>query len=141
MISDDLYQLAVSVVQQHSNASVSHLQRKLHWGFNRTARAIERMELECIVGPMTDSGRRLVLPVQLHELWKENQLLRSQLAKFEKQEDSEILDNEVSQLENALIDRYAMSNDEAEQLEILIAKSMRLGELYALRDTKKLNKD
>ncbi len=133
IISNEHYQMAVNVVQAHSNGSVSHLQRKLHWGYNRTASAIERMEKEYIVSPMSPGGRREVYPPQLHELWKENQKLKAQLAIGI--QDTESLDDEISQMENAFIERYAMSDDEAEQLEFLIAKAMKLGELYAKRDS------
>lgn len=73
-ISEQDYKLAVGVVREHWKASVSHLQRKLHWGYNRAAYAIERMEKEFIVGPMAASGRREVLDFSFHELWKKAQM-------------------------------------------------------------------
>lgn len=48
-------------------------------------------------------------------------------------QDTEILDNEISQLENAFIDRHFLTDDEAGELETLIAKAMKLGEMYALQ--------
>ncbi|WP_336018863.1 DUF551 domain-containing protein [Acinetobacter lwoffii] len=48
-------------------------------------------------------------------------------------QDTEILDNEISQLENAFIDRHFLTDSEAGELETLIAKAMKLGEMYALQ--------
>lgn len=74
-ISEQDYKLAVEVVRKYWKASVSHLQRKLHWGYNRAAYAIDRMEKEFIVGPMAASGRREVLDLSIHELWKKAQMV------------------------------------------------------------------
>jgi hypothetical protein len=74
-ISEQDYQLAIGVVREHCKASVSHLQRKLHWGYNRAAYAIDRMEKEFIVGPMAASGRREVLDLGIHELWQKAQMV------------------------------------------------------------------
>lgn len=63
------YESAVSVVLESSNASCSHLQRKLNWGYARASSAIDRMEGEFIVGPMSTTGKRDVLPPCVHELW------------------------------------------------------------------------
>ena len=41
-------------------------------------------------------------------------------------QDTEILDNEISQLENAFIDRHFLTDSEAGELETLIAKAMKL---------------
>ncbi len=43
--------MAVEVVIQTGQASISMLQRKLRVGYNRAARMIEIMEKEGIVGP------------------------------------------------------------------------------------------
>ena len=75
LISEQDYQLAKEVVRKYCNASVSHLQRQLHWGYNRAAYAIDRMEKEFIVGPMTASGRREVLDLSIHELWQKAQMV------------------------------------------------------------------
>lgn len=48
-------------------------------------------------------------------------------------QDTEILDNEISQLENAFIDRHFLTDDEAGELETLIAKAMKLCEMLALQ--------
>lgn len=134
-ISEENYQMAVTVVRNHGTGSVSNLQRKMHWGYNQAATAIERMESEFIVGPMSESGRREVFPEQIHELWKEKESLKAHDTEITP-EITEALDSEISQLENAFIEKHLLDNDEAEQLEMLIAKAMKLGELYAKRDAK-----
>ena len=48
---DEKYDMAVEVVIQTGQASISMLQRKLRVGYNRAARMIEIMEKEGIIGP------------------------------------------------------------------------------------------
>ncbi len=48
---DEKYDLAVEVVMQTGQASISMIQRRLRVGYNRAARMIELMEKEGIVGP------------------------------------------------------------------------------------------
>ena len=48
---DEKYEMAVDIVIQTGQASISMLQRKLRVGYNRAARMIEIMEKEGIVGP------------------------------------------------------------------------------------------
>ncbi|MCF8128002.1 MAG: DNA translocase FtsK [Deltaproteobacteria bacterium] len=48
---DEKFDLAVEVVCNSGQASISMLQRKLRVGYNRAARMIEAMEIEGIVGP------------------------------------------------------------------------------------------
>ncbi len=48
---DEKYDMAVDIVIQTGQASISMLQRKLRVGYNRAARMIEIMEKEGIVGP------------------------------------------------------------------------------------------
>ena len=48
---DEMYDLAVQLVTETSQASISMLQRRLRVGYNRAARMIERMEREGVVGP------------------------------------------------------------------------------------------
>ena len=48
---DEKYDMAVEVVIQTGQASISMIQRKLRVGYNRAARMIEIMEKEGIVGP------------------------------------------------------------------------------------------
>jgi restriction system protein len=56
-----LYRKAVQIVAASRKASVSYLQRQLRVGYNSTARLIERMEKEGLVGPPDRLGRREVL--------------------------------------------------------------------------------
>ncbi len=72
-ISDGDYELAIKIVLESSNASCSHLQRKLNWGYARASMAIDRMEREFIVGAMSTAGKRDVLPPCVHELWEKSE--------------------------------------------------------------------
>ncbi len=49
--SDEHYDMAVAIVGETRNASISYLQRRLKVGYNRAARMIEQMEREGVVGP------------------------------------------------------------------------------------------
>ncbi|WP_373350887.1 hypothetical protein [Acinetobacter bereziniae] len=44
--------------------------------------------------------------------------------------DAELLDSQIDQITDSFIEEHFLDNDEAEQLEMLVAKSMKLGELY-----------
>lgn len=77
-ISEEDYQKAIAVVRKCLSGSVSNLQRKLYWGYGRAASAIDRMQDEFIVSPMSASGRRDVYPEETHELWKELQAAKAQ---------------------------------------------------------------
>jgi S-DNA-T family DNA segregation ATPase FtsK/SpoIIIE len=48
---DEHYDMAVQIVAETRNASISYLQRRLKVGYNRAARMIEQMEREGVVGP------------------------------------------------------------------------------------------
>ena len=48
-------------------------------------------------------------------------------------EQTEALNDLISKMENDIIDRHFLSEDEAGQLEELIANAMKLGELYAIQ--------
>ncbi len=59
---DELYDEAVSAVIEAGFASISMVQRKLRIGYNRSARIVEQMEREGVIGPATGgSSRRDVL--------------------------------------------------------------------------------
>ena len=59
---DELYDQAVSVVIDAGFASISMVQRKLRIGYNRSARIVEEMERQGLVGPTSGgSSRREVL--------------------------------------------------------------------------------
>ena len=58
---DELYEEAVEILKQSGQASISMLQRRLRIGYNRSARMIEQMEKDGMVGPADPMGRRQVL--------------------------------------------------------------------------------
>jgi S-DNA-T family DNA segregation ATPase FtsK/SpoIIIE len=55
--ADELYDRAVRIVAETRNASISFLQRKLKIGYNRSARIVEQMEEEGILGPSDGTSR------------------------------------------------------------------------------------
>ncbi len=54
---DELYDRAVRIVAETRNASISFLQRKLKIGYNRSARIVEQMEEQGIIGPSDGTSR------------------------------------------------------------------------------------
>jgi S-DNA-T family DNA segregation ATPase FtsK/SpoIIIE len=58
---DDMYDVAVKLVAETRQASISMVQRRLRIGYNRAARLIERMEAEGVVGRAEGSKPREVL--------------------------------------------------------------------------------
>jgi S-DNA-T family DNA segregation ATPase FtsK/SpoIIIE len=62
---DEKYDLAVQLVTDTRQASISMIQRKLRVGYNRAARMIERMEQEGVVGPQEGVKPREVLANQI----------------------------------------------------------------------------
>ncbi|MFA5645185.1 MAG: DNA translocase FtsK 4TM domain-containing protein [Candidatus Ratteibacteria bacterium] len=58
---DDLYHQAVRLVLETKIASISMLQRRLKIGFNKSARLVERMEEEGIVGAYREGKPRTIL--------------------------------------------------------------------------------
>ena len=60
-LSDEMYDQAVHIVTQSRIASISYLQRRLRVGYNRSARMIERMERDGIVGSGAGGKQREVL--------------------------------------------------------------------------------
>jgi len=58
---DDLYQSAVEIVSQHSQVSVSLLQRKLRIGYNRASRLMDLLEERGIVSQAENGRPRDVL--------------------------------------------------------------------------------
>jgi S-DNA-T family DNA segregation ATPase FtsK/SpoIIIE len=58
---NDLYQQAVQVVLRDRKASTSYIQRRLQIGYNRSARMVEQMERDGVVGPANGAKPRDVL--------------------------------------------------------------------------------
>ncbi len=61
LAGDTVYQQAVDFVLGQGKASISLLQRRFRIGFNRSARYIEQMEADGIIGPADGSKPRQVL--------------------------------------------------------------------------------
>ncbi len=60
---DPMYEQAVRLVVTQRKASASHIQRRLRLGYTRSARLIDMMESEGIVGPAAGSkGREILVP-------------------------------------------------------------------------------
>jgi S-DNA-T family DNA segregation ATPase FtsK/SpoIIIE len=60
-LTDEMYDMAVRLVTEHRQASISWLQRRLRVGYNRAARMIERMEREGVVSaPSGPKGREVI---------------------------------------------------------------------------------
>ncbi len=59
--ADALYDQAVAIVSDTRQASVSFIQRRLQIGYNRSARMVEQMERDGIVGPANGIKPREVL--------------------------------------------------------------------------------
>jgi S-DNA-T family DNA segregation ATPase FtsK/SpoIIIE len=64
--TDEHYDMAVQIVAETRNASISYIQRRLKVGYNRAARMIEQMENEGIVGPQIGSKQREVFVQAVH---------------------------------------------------------------------------
>ncbi len=58
---DEVYDEAVQIVAEAQTCSISMLQRRLRIGYNRSARIVERMEHEGVVGPANGVNKREVL--------------------------------------------------------------------------------
>ncbi|MFQ5850425.1 MAG: DNA translocase FtsK [Candidatus Binatia bacterium] len=57
---DEMYDLAVELVSETQQASISMIQRRLRVGYNRAARMIEQMERDGVVGPAEGARPREV---------------------------------------------------------------------------------
>src|SRR5205085_1707863 len=64
-LHDEMYDMAVRVVTESGQASISWVQRKLRVGYNRAARMIERMEREGVVSRAEGARPREVLARRL----------------------------------------------------------------------------
>ncbi|MCU0303017.1 MAG: DNA translocase FtsK 4TM domain-containing protein [Thermoanaerobaculales bacterium] len=62
-LSDPMYDAAARLVVETRKASASYIQRRLHLGYTRSARLLDMMEKEGIVGPLAGSkGREVLVP-------------------------------------------------------------------------------
>jgi S-DNA-T family DNA segregation ATPase FtsK/SpoIIIE len=64
---DEMYDLAVELVTESQQASISMVQRRLRVGYNRAARMIEQMEREGLVGPPEGGKPREVYAKKMAE--------------------------------------------------------------------------
>ncbi len=67
-LSDELYDQALALVSEMKQVSISMLQRKMRIGYNRSARMIERMERDGVVGAADGAKPREVLIRALGEM-------------------------------------------------------------------------
>jgi S-DNA-T family DNA segregation ATPase FtsK/SpoIIIE len=58
---DPLYAEAVEFVRQQGKATISLLQRKFRIGYNKSARFVEQMEVDGIIGPADGTKPRMVI--------------------------------------------------------------------------------
>jgi DNA segregation ATPase FtsK/SpoIIIE, S-DNA-T family len=65
-LSDPMYDAAVRMVVETRKASASYIQRRLRLGYTRSARLLDMMEREGIVGPLAGSKGREVLVSKDH---------------------------------------------------------------------------
>jgi S-DNA-T family DNA segregation ATPase FtsK/SpoIIIE len=62
-LTDPMYDAAARLVVETRKASASYIQRRLHLGYTRSARLLDMMEKEGIVGPLAGSkGRDVLVP-------------------------------------------------------------------------------
>jgi S-DNA-T family DNA segregation ATPase FtsK/SpoIIIE len=62
-LTDPMYEQAARLVVKTRKASASYIQRRLHLGYTRSARLLDMMEREGLVGPLAGSkGRELLVP-------------------------------------------------------------------------------
>jgi S-DNA-T family DNA segregation ATPase FtsK/SpoIIIE len=64
---DEMYDLAVELVTETQQASISMIQRRLRVGYNRAARMVEQMERDGVVGPPEGGKPREVYGRKLDE--------------------------------------------------------------------------
>lgn len=59
--SDEMFPIAVDVILEHGQASITQLQKRLHIGYSRASRLMDELEENGIVGPFRGSKPREVL--------------------------------------------------------------------------------
>ncbi len=64
---DEMYDMAVELVTETQQASISMIQRRLRVGYNRAARMIEQMERDGVVGPADGAKPREVYARKIEE--------------------------------------------------------------------------
>ena len=75
-LDDPMYGQAARLVVETRKASASYVQRRLHLGYTRSARLLDMMEKEGLVGPLRGSrGREVLVPENHFEEVDETRLL------------------------------------------------------------------
>jgi len=75
-LTDPMYDQAARMVIKTRKASASYIQRRLHLGYTRSARLLDMMEREGLVGPLAGSkGRDVLVPENHFEEVDETHLL------------------------------------------------------------------
>jgi S-DNA-T family DNA segregation ATPase FtsK/SpoIIIE len=64
---DEMFDQAVNIVAESRNASISYLQRRLKVGYNRSARMIEQMEAQNMIGAQIGNRPREVYLPEVEE--------------------------------------------------------------------------
>ena len=57
------YLSSIKVIRETNRASVSHFQRKLYWGYNRSASVIDMLESRGVIGAQDGAGPREILSI------------------------------------------------------------------------------
>lgn len=69
---DELYETALRIIAETKQASISMLQRRLKIGYNRSARIVEIMEKEGVIGPQESAGKPRDVYIDINQV-KETQ--------------------------------------------------------------------
>ena len=64
---DEMYDVAVALIAETQQASISMVQRRLRVGYNRAARMIEQMERDGVIGPAEGGKPREVYAKKIEE--------------------------------------------------------------------------
>jgi S-DNA-T family DNA segregation ATPase FtsK/SpoIIIE len=87
-LGDPMYEHAARLVIKTRKASASYIQRRLHLGYTRSARLLDMMEREGLVGPLAGSkGREVLVPENYFAEIDETHELDSD---FDDSDDSEV---------------------------------------------------
>jgi len=90
-LGDPMYEHAARLVVKTRKASASYIQRRLHLGYTRSARLLDMMEREGLVGPLAGSkGREVLVPENYFAEVDETHELDPDLDEVDDGDDSEV---------------------------------------------------
>ena len=90
-LGDPMYEHAARLVVKTRKASASYIQRRLHLGYTRSARLLDMMEREGLVGPLAGSkGREVLVPENYFAEVDETHELDPDLDEVDDADDSEV---------------------------------------------------